>query len=88
MSGLPATAQKGGLVAALTRQKAIDAHNNLVSELDDQVWEPVKMGNKLEDAIIRPMNLFPDRSNSNMWSGLTKVTPKKSKPIFLLYDHD
>ena len=39
------------------------------------------MGTRLEDAIIRPKNQLPDRSTSNMWSGLTKVPAKKSKPL-------
>ena len=37
------------------------------------------MGTRLEDAIIKPKSPFSDQSNSNMWSGLTEVTPKKSK---------
>ena len=80
-SELPAIAQKGGIVTALTKQEPTDTHDKLVNELDDQVWEPVKMGPKLEDAIINPKNPFPNQSNSNMWSGLTKVSPKKSKPF-------
>ena len=39
------------------------------------------MGTKLKAAIIKPKNPFSDWSSSNMWSGLTKMTPKKSKPI-------
>ena len=78
---LPAIAKNEGIVAALTRQEAIETHNTLVNELDDQIWEPVKMGTRLEDAIIKPKSQLPDRSNSNMWSGLTKVTAKKSKPL-------
>ena len=39
------------------------------------------MGTRLEDAIIAPKSQLPDRSTSNMWSGLTKVPAKKSKPL-------
>lgn len=39
------------------------------------------MGTRLEDAIIKPKSPFPDRLNSNMWSWLTKVSPKKPKPL-------
>ena len=68
-SELPAIAQNGGVVTALTRQEAVDKHNMLVNELDDQVWEPVKMGTKLEDAIIKPENPFSDRAKlSGHWA--------------------
>ena len=58
-SELPTIAQNGGIVAARTRQDAIDTHNNLVNELNDQVWEPVKMGTRIEDAIVKPKKQFP-----------------------------
>ena len=78
-SELPAIAQNGGMVAALTRQEAVETRNQLIDEIENQTWKPVRMGTRLEDAIIRPKNQLPDRSNSNMWSGLTKVPAKKSK---------
>ena len=80
-SELPAIAQNGGIVVALTSQEAVETHNKLVNEIENQTWEPVRMGTRLEDAIIRPKKQLPDRSTSNMWSGLTKVTAKKSKPL-------
>ena len=65
-SELPAIAQNGGTVAALTKQEAVETRVKLVNEFENQTWEPVRMCTRLEDAIIRPKNQLPDRSTSNM----------------------
>ena len=66
---------------ALTRQEAVDTHDKLINEIESQPWEPVRMGTRLEDAIIKSKDQLPNRSNSNMWSGFTKVSAMKSKPL-------
>ena len=43
---------------ALTRQYAIDKHNELVKETTETTWEPVSMGTRLEDARVQPNTSF------------------------------
>ena len=59
-SEVPAIAQNGNTVAALTRQETIETHNKLVNEMDGQMWKPVKMGTRLDDATTKPKSQFPD----------------------------
>ena len=55
--------------------------------MDDQVWELVKMGTKLEDEIIKPKNPSSDRSLQHVVRA-HQGDPKEIEAYRICYDQD